>query len=370
MKNLTFKKWAMLLSLSTFVLFSCSDDGGDDKPTTTSSPSTPASTANRYSGSASYGDLITFQLDKQNSRFSIFNETTNQSESGTFTTRTDSLFSGVYQVIAAGDTFFGIELDDKIAVANFPSGNNQNDIVFGVSSEIDNTGKINQMVGDYVYVRLGNYLKTDKMEWGVFTLGQDSLWGVVVDEGNNDPGDTTINRPLNYSNNDFTNRSFDGKWTVTNDRIAIEYEGIDGMSSNITGYAYAAGTTSVFLMDFGTGKGSAIAYKIDDNSSVSNISAVYKYISFDQEGDKGAGHLTIYTDGTVDVTFTDGAADNTYSASLNGSLTSTNIPNVYYMGNFDNDGNELYLVAAGEALMFYIFDANGNFKEYGAGSEM
>lgn len=357
-------------ALSLSLAPACSDDSSSSNDTPSGGNNGGGgggSSANSYSGSASYGDLVTFSIDKNNGTYTLVNETTNQTENGSFTVSTDTYFQGIYQVDAGGSTFFGIELDDKIVTANFPSGNSQNDISFGVSSEIDNSGRLNQIAGDYVYVALGSYLANgDPMEWGVFTAGTDSIWGVTVDNGSNGPEDTTINRPLNYNNNDFTNRSFDLAYSINNDRITIDAEG-----DQYTGYVYVGGTTSVFLIDQGTGEGTIIAYKIDDNFNPANSTGNYKFIDFATDGTKGAGNYNIDANGNVRYSWTDGTVANTQTdVALNNALQQSNIPNLWYAYNINSDGDDLYLVVAGDAIMHYVFDANGRFKSYGAGAKL
>ena len=367
MKKLNFFV-ASLLAFSISLTPACSDDDSDDStsPSTNNGGGGGASSTNTYSGSASYGDLVTFSIDQSNQTYVLSNETTGNTETGNYQVSTDSTFKGIYMVDAGGSNFFGIELDDKIVTANFPSGNASNDISFGVSSEIDNSGRLNEIAGDYFYVKLGSYLSTNPMEWGVFTAGTDSIWGVYVDEGNNGPEDTLINRPLNYNNNFYSGTSFDLAYTINNDRINIVGDG-----NNMTGYVYAAGNTSVFLIDQGTGLGTFIAYKIDDNFNASTAVGDYKFIDFATDGTKGAGNFNIDANGNVKYSWTDGTAANTdYDIALNSALQASNIPNVWYAYNINADGDNLYVVVAGDAIMHYVFDSSFNFIEYGAGAKL
>ncbi len=363
MKKLNLFAVALATTALTFTT-ACSDDS-DDSTDASNPPGGGGNspTVNSYSGSATYGDLVTFSINKTEGSYTLNNETTGQTESGNYTVSTDTYFKGVYQVSAGGNTFFGIELDDKIVTANFPSGNSSNDLSFGVSSEIDNSGRLNEIAGDYFYVKLGSYLANgNPMEWGVFTAGTDSIWGVTEASGNNGPEDITINRPLDYSVSDF-----DLSYTVNNDRLTIS----DGSGSNLTGYVYAAGNTSVFLIDQGTGMGTYIAYKIDDNFNPANSTGNYKFIDFATDGTKGAGNYNIDANGNVKYSWTDGTAANTVTdISLNSALTQSNIPNVWYAYNVNSDGDNLYLVVAGDAIMHYVFDRNFNFIEYGAGAKL
>lgn len=360
-----------LLAVSISLTPACGDDDSDSSSTPVSNGNGGGNgggiNVNKYSGSASYGDLVTFSIDQDNQSYVLTNETTGNTETGNYEVSTDSLFRGVYKVEANTETFFGIELDDKLVTANFPSGNSNNDISFGVSSEIDNSGKLNQIAGDYFYVKLGSYLSQgEPMEWGVFTASTDSLWGVYVDNGDNGPEDTIINRPLNYNNNHFTGNSFDFAYSINNDRIDIIGDG-----QNMTGYVYVSGNTSVFLIDQGTGLGTFIAYKIDDNFNLANAIGDYKFIDFSTNGEKGAGNFKIDINGDIAYSWTDGTIGNTdLNVDLLNPLVVSNIPNVWYAENINADQENLYVVIAGDAIMHYLFDVNYNFIGYGAGAKL
>ena len=363
--NKLIKKASYLgLALLSLSIASCSDDS--------SSSSTPApgggnnnSTINKYSGSATYGDLVTFSINKSNQTYSLYNETTNQTENGSYSVMTNS-FNGIYEVSANGSFFYGVELDDKIVVGNFPSGNSSNDLSFGVSSEIDNSSQVGNFPGNYFYVKLGPYLQSNPMEWGQFTLTADSMHAFTMDKGTNGPEDTTINFPISYNNS-----NLDGSWQLSgtnSDRIDMNLEG-----TSVTGYAYSSGNTSVFLIDLGTGQGSVIAYKVDPNATLANIADDYKFIEFYQDGEKGAGNYTLAANGSVTYSYTNGnPADLETNVTLLSNFQSVNsqLPNVYYAYNVDADGNHLYFVVAGDAIMHYHFDSNFDFQGYGAGAAL
>lgn len=367
LKQITMKKIFqnasyLLLASATIFMVSCSDDDSAEKNTTD-----PVSNKviNTYSGSATYGDLVTFSINNTDLTYSLYNETTSQTESGSYSVM-DSEFSGVYEITAGSTNFYGVELGDKIVVGNFPSGNSNNDLSFGVSSEIDNSTQLGGFQGNYFYVKLGAYLQNDPMEWGQFSLTSDSLHGYDMTDGTNGPEDTTIMFPLSYANS-----KFDGSWKLSgtkSDRLDINIEG-----NLATGYAFAEGNTSVFLIDLGTGEGSVIAYKVDPNSTLSNIADTYKYIEFYQDGEKGAGNYTLSPNGSVSYSYTNGdTSDLETNVNLLSNFQSVNpqLPNVFYAYNVNSEGNNLYFVVAGDAIMHYHFDSNFNFLGYGAGASL
>ncbi len=69
---------------------------------------------NNYLASGSYGDVITYQIDEDNNTYSYINETTGESDSGTYTSSSVQNLNGVYEISIASDKFYAVELDDKI----------------------------------------------------------------------------------------------------------------------------------------------------------------------------------------------------------------------------------------------------------------
>lgn len=318
--------------------------------------------SNAYSGVGVVGDLITYQLDKTNKTYTLNNETTGNQESGDFSIKSETLFNGIYQLESGGTSFFGVELDDKISVMNFPSGNTANALTFGVSSEIDNTEWSSSFAGDYMYVYLGDYLDTDPMTWGQITLnGSDCHTTSFNGVG---PEDAPVNYPLTASNADdsFT-WQLDGQ---KKDRITIDA----GIAGTYTGFAYAGADFGTFLLDLGPGAGVMIAYKVQ-NATLSSIAGDYKFVDYDIYGNRGGGNYTISSDGTVKYSWTDGDANNTIEdETLLSQLTASYIPNVYYATNINSYGDNLYVVICGNAIMHYIFDSNYSFVGYGAGAKL
>ncbi|KAA3645157.1 MAG: hypothetical protein DWP98_11620 [Bacteroidetes bacterium] len=371
MKNLTLKA---IIIASVVSLGSCSEDEAV-KPDTNNNNGNNSTSINKYSGSASYGDLVTFSIDKSNNTYTLNNETFANTESGSFEVLSDTVFGGVYgnifegiyQVVANNDTFFAVELDDKIIAANFPSGNSNNDISFGVSSEIDNSGRQSEIAGSYFYTKLGPYLNQGyPMEWGIFTAEGDSLFGTWVDE--KAPVDTGFYIPLTSQNNDSSGTGFNYVYSINNDRLVVS----DG-SSTATGYVYIGGNTSVFLIDLGTGAGSVFAYKMDESWLVNgpddaSIVGDYKYVDFETDGTKGAGNFNISSSGIITASWTDGNSVEINQAS--NPLVYTGYPNLYILEDYDGAGSDIYVIFAGDAVMYFDFDGAGTFTGYGTGGKL
>lgn len=349
-------KKLLFLALMAFSIVSCDKDD-DTEDVTPNEPTPIEPVVNNYSGSASYGDLVTFAINKDDQSYELVNETTQRTETGNYTVK-DGDLAGVYEVEANGSKFYGVELDDKIVVANFPSGNANNDLSFGVTSEIDNSSNLDVIAGNYVYVKLGSYLSSSPMEWGQFTLTSTEISLTYFDAGEYIE-DEALQYPIS-SQADVT-----GTWAINgtkNDRIDVEIGG-----QSYTGYVYAAGNTAVFLIDLGDGEGSIIAYKAGSRS-ISSFAGDYKYVDFWQDGSKGAGNYTIGTDGSVSYSYSDG----TSNEQLNNNLTpaNSNIGNIYASYDYDGEGSNLYIVVTGDVIMHFSFDVNDEFDGYGAGAKI
>ncbi|QNL21783.1 hypothetical protein HZR84_07485 [Hyphobacterium sp. CCMP332] len=362
-------KSILLVMMTSFFIFSCGDDS-EDSPATPN-PGTPAD-ANKYSGSASYGDLVTFSIDQVNQSYVLDNETTGETESGNYDVMSLNGLEGVYKVSADGSNFFGVELDDKIVVGNFPSGNAQNDISFGVSSEIDNSTRLNEIAGDYIYIRLGNVNingSTSYKEYGVFSLTADGNIHLIDLASGGDGSDSQVLSVEDLASAglewpiDESISNLDGTWSLNgskSDRFDISLDG-----SNYTGYAYAAGTTTVFLMDLGTGNGFAIGFKVTEPG---NTTGDYKYIDTWADGSKGAGNFTVSSEGNIDWTYTEDGAE-IESGSFGPVEQVDLLPNVFYYYDYDGE-NDIYLVVAGDAYMHFIFNDLGELQSYGCGAQI
>jgi len=347
----------------------------DETPTPNPDP-TIDPTINKYSGSGSHGDLLTFEINKTDQSYIIYNETTSQSATGSYNILNNNNLDGIYHVNTAGLNFFGVELDDKIVAGNFPSGNAQNDITFGVSSEIDNSSHLNDIAGDYIYIRLGNVSingSTSYKEYGVFTLSADGNISLIDIATGGDGSDSEVaaledlaDLGLEFPIDDSYEYYLEGTWVlngVKNDRFDIVVDG-----NAYTGYAYAAGTTTVFLMDLGTGNGFAIGFKVYD-PNLGNIVGNYKYIDTWHDSSRGAGNYSISSDGMVNWTHTEDGI-NVETGSFGPLNQVEEITNTFYYYNYDGEGNDIYLVLAGNAIMHFIFNDEGRFQGYGVGANL
>jgi len=94
---------------------------------------------------ASYGDLVTYEINQDKNPYVTHNEAAGQDDSGNYEVKDGSL-GRIYEVVKSGKHFFAV-LDEKIIAANFSSGRSKNDISFGINSDIDNSGKEREIMG-------------------------------------------------------------------------------------------------------------------------------------------------------------------------------------------------------------------------------
>jgi len=366
MKNI---KLNLLIILMTLVsITSCKKD---DTPNPIPNPTV----VKKYSGSGSAGDLITFDINHSDKTYSVNNETTNQSENGSYSTMTDPDLNGIYQVSTGSDNFYAVELDDKLIAANFPTGNPLNTISFGVSSTLDNTDNTNQIVGDYVFMVMDNDgIMNDPTikEWGVLNISNDNTWKMKQFATNTGNGSVTEMSPDLYSGLlNITSPDFAGTWNLNGihkERLDIK---VNGESSTLSGYAYASQQEAAFLLDLGTGSGFLLGIKITNNETINTLTGNYKFINVWDKG-RGAGNYSINNMGKVDWKHkgTDGTSTGTFQ------LTACNnvLKNVFYAKSVQLEPNyyeDIYCVIIGDIIMHFSFDdSNGDFAQYGVGARI
>lgn len=351
-----------LMGFLTFVTSSCKKDN-------------PSADKSIYKGSASKGDLVTFEINKSNKTYIVSNETTGNTENGTYSIL-ESALSGIYKITSGDNSFYAVELDDKVIAANFPTGNSENKISFGISSSIDNTGKVSQLTGDYIYISFRNTAVNDNVrnkEWGIVSVLSNGVIYIKPYATGGTPGVSglTALAPENFNSTLPLSAGIQGAWSVDNsDKVKLNV-GING--TQYTGYAYTSSTATAFLLDMGVGNGYLIGLKIPTTTpSISQLAGTYRFIGVVSDGKKLAGKALIKTDGTGTCAIeTNGVlSDNEY---FTGITQCPHLPNVLYANHFDPDfpnyQGKAYFVLVGEIMMYFIFDNEGLFNAYGAGAK-
>ncbi len=353
-----------LIGISLGLLFfSCTNDDSSDKSI--------------YKGSASYGDLVTFEIDKTSKTYEVNNHTTGQNDNGTYTIM-DGVLSGIYKVAAGNNKFYAVELDDKVIAANFPTGNAENNISFGISSTINNVGKESQIVGDYIYIHFSNDAINGNVrnkEWGIVSVLANQILYIKPYATGGDPGQNGL-LPLAPEQFNLTlpltSGDLQGAWSVNgNEKVKLNV-GIQG--TQYTGFSYTTPSSAVFMLDMGTGNGFILGLKISSSSTtLSQLAGTYKYVGVVADGSRLSGNAFVKSDGTGTCAMEKNGvlSDNEY---FTGITQCPNLPNVLYANHFDSDfptyQGKAYIVLAGDIMMYFIFDNDGLFNAYGAGAKL
>lgn len=364
------------LKLIILLMFTAILTGACDKKEETEPEDENSGLIHEYSGSGAAGDLLTFTIDQSKNRYSIHNETTAVDANGNYTIMTDNNLSGVYKLNTGSLNYYAVELDEKIIATNFPSGNPDNNISFGVSSSIDNTGNTGYISGDYVYIVMNingimnNYLIK---EWGILNIKENHSWikqGYATNTGN---GSIPVMLPEEYTGSlPITSGEATGSWVVNGthkERLDVT---VDGSPGSLAGYVYATYNEAAFLLDLGTGNGFLIGLKITDLSTFNTIAGNFKYINVwgTNNNGFGAGNFSINNSGHVNWTHQGNAGPSNGSFQL--TQCSNVFRNIYYCDDVDLGGGyheQLYCVISGNIILHFGFDnSNGNFAQYGIGA--
>ena len=327
-----------------------------------------------YSGSGSAGDLITFDINHTDKSYTINNETTGRKESGTYSVMTSSGLEGIYEVKIGASKFYAVELDDRIIAANFPTGNPENTISFGVSSTLDNTSNTGNIAGDYAFIIMdGNGIMNDPSikEWGILSVKSNHTW--IKQSYASNTGDSSVpemNPELYSGQLPLSSGDGSGSWAVNGNHKERLDVTIDGSAESLSGYVYADAKEAAFLLDLGTGNGFLIGLKIT-NSSLGSIAGDYKFVNVWDNG-FGAGNYSINSSGNVN--WVHQGSDGSSSGNFQLTQCPNVFSNIFYSPNVQLEPNyyeKLYCVIVGDVILHFGFDnSNGDFAQYGIGARI
>lgn len=356
------------------VLFSACKKEDDNNDTDNTTP-TPTDTKRGYSGSASYGDLVTFEINQTQHTYSVHNETTGLNENGSYSIMNGEL-NGIYKITNATSSFYAVELADKIIAANFPTGRTENNMSFGVSSSINNIGNESNIAGSYIYMHFVDDAVNGNVrnkEWGIVSINANGTMKVQPYATNGTGSMTTLGPEDFNASLPLTTSLLDGTWNVNgtnHERLNASITQQPG--SAFTGFANTSASAPVFLLDMGTGNGFLIGLKIN-TSSLTQVAGLYKFVGVVADGSRIANNVTINTNGTGNVVITNAAGSLEYE-SLANITQCPNLPNVYFADHLSGTPatvtGKLYAVISGDVAMYFIFDNQGFFNAYGAGAKM
>lgn len=355
------------MALFIFLAACDNDDDDNDNPD-------PATVYKEYSGSGSEGDLLSFEINHTDQTYIVYNETTGEEDNGSYTIMEGGNMDGIYQVSADGDQFYAVELTDKILAANFPTGNPNNTISFGVSAALDNTGNTGNIAGEYIFMVMDNtglmgdaYIK----EWGILSVNANNTWLKTNYATNTGDGSIPEMSPEQYTGSlPLTAGDESGTWQVNGDNAEQLDVVIDGAGIELTGYIYATASEAAFVLDLGTGNGFLLGLKVT-GSSFASVAGDYKFINVWDNG-LGAGNYSIDESGMVN--WYHNGSDGGSSGSFQLTQCSNVFTNVFYCENVQMEQDyyeKLYCVIVGDIIMHFSFDNdNGNFAQYGAGARL
>ena len=327
-----------------------------------------------YTGTASHGDLVTFRINKTDQIYQVNNHTANQTASASYGVMT-GLLGNVYKTFSETSSLYAVELDGVVLATNFPTGNFENKISFGITTAINNTGRESLIAGDYIYIRFGSEEINGSLknkEWGVISvLPSGTLYTKAYasggDQGQNGlppltPDKFNLSLPL-------TSGDLQGSWSVNStEKVKLDVE-INGVQ--YTAFSYAATSSSVFLLDLGAGNGYILGLKVSPASiSLAQLVGSYNFVGVVADGTGLAGNTRIASDGSATCAIeTNGVLSE--DESFTGIQQCPNLPNVLCATHLDprypSYRGKAYFVISGDIMMYFIFDTDGFFNAYGAG---
>lgn len=360
-------KTSLLLMLASVIVFSCkkNEDDNHDQPA--------PNVEYKYSGSASYGDLITFDINQTTGTYNIYNQTTGVSSGGNYTVMPGN-FSGIYQINAGSYSCYAVELNDRILAANFPTGNPGNNISYGISQAINNVGNESNIAGSYIYMHFSENPvngSAQNKEWGIISLHTNGTF-YVKPYATGGTGSLTSLGPESFALPlPLTSGDLDGGWQVngTNkEQIDVTFTQMPGQSYR--GFSYATPAASVFLLDMGTGEGFILGLKIA-TYSIGQLAGAYKMVGVVNGGTRLGNNVIVDAAGNGSV-FTIDQNQLVSSESIQNLTQCANLPNVLYgnhlTGTPPTVTGKIYVVIVGNMAMYFIFDNSGYFNAYGAGA--
>ncbi len=333
-------------------------------------------TSRAYSGSASAGDIVTFSINPSDNTYRVENSTTGRTETGSYTVMASDELSGIKKVTSGSKSFFAVELTDKVIAANFPTGNDNNDISFGVSSAFDNTGKESSFAGNYIWIHMSDKAingSTDNREWGAMTLSEDGHW-YKKNYASGGSGSITVAAPEELTSPfPVTDTAADekGTWAFSGthqERVDVT---VDGTDENLSGFAYIGTGTAVFLIDLGTGSGFLLAFQVPSTAlSLSDVAGSYKAVTVESDGTLGAINFTLNSSGSGTYYHINESGE-TSSGALSSFGNPPSFGNLFHGQTTGEDALNVYLIFTGDIIMFFCFDqASGDFVIYGAGAKI
>ncbi|MFC2107574.1 hypothetical protein ACFLRY_04500 [Bacteroidota bacterium] len=360
----TLLKPIILFLILGIVMVSCSKDSDDDTNNNNQPLPPNLPEVNKYMGAASYGDIILYEVDETNNTYTYYNETTNQSGSGSFVISNDPILQGVYEVTIGADKFYGVELADEIFATSLPSGRTENKLSIAISAELDLSSNYSlaDLAGKYLCINFDENSYNDSTVWGGLELKADGTY--TFSFGPNDPVDFDENKHFAGIDN--------GTFAVdpNNPSRLIVHSNIDNID-----YVGTIYPDKIIVVDNGVGNGFSVGIEYPSaHVSQASVAGIYRFLDITTDGYQGVGYYNIpASGGNLDY----GWKYNTPSIPA-GTGTATNFAAINQVNNLFEcsvvDGNDVFhtdfIILPGEIMLHFCWGENSGLVSYGIGAKI
>lgn len=322
-----------------------------------------------YAGAGTAGDVLVFTVNESVMGYTVYNESSNRYNNGSFTVYTNEL-KGLYKVYTNGAFYYAVEIPGQVFTGNFPTARFNNDLAYSISIQ---SGISNPKVfGNYVYFHIGNSSvngSTLNREWGILSLMSDGRW---TRQGYcNDTGSMPRLMPDEYSGVvPPLNPSDSGSWSVNNiysNRLNMQqFNSVD----SLTGFPLAADSGAVFIVDLGYGHGFLMGLKLQEGD-LNAIKGSYCYADARYDGVTAGGKFS-FNDSSHYVNWWRADSYGKVRDGVFGVLYQCPVlKNVYYAKNvvYNSDTVDFYTIVSGNYFLEFQL-RNNKFRSCGMGARL
>lgn len=334
------------------------DEKKDDKTNPTPPPVTQEK--NKYTVAASYGDIISYELNNTSKTYTYSNETTGQSGSGSYVVSSNSNLTGIYEISSGGNTYYAIELAKKIMATTVPSGRTENKLCFGITADqnLATSYTTSDLSGKYLFLDYGAF--DDGNVLGGYQLNENGTFS-----WNYAPHDVALFNP----NTHFTGLG-SGTWSISSsDASRISY------TENNQTFQGSILPGKLMLIDNGMGNGFTVGIKYPETHiTQASIAGTYRYLDIMSNGEIGVGWYSLPASGqTINYYYKYNGSSGEGTGSLNTFVSIPQINNVFKAT--DVQGSETYdvyfMVLPGEVMLYFCLEVNAmNLISYGIGAKI